>query len=343
MFALGQPKTVSCNKILHDNLVTPTIYNRCIEGDDIGVPMGETVHIIPVGFDYERLLHPISKGNLDADRVRILHSARTTDDPEIRELAETMVEKLEYAFESHLDIETHVETVEDIFEYKLAYQKAHEMITKEIDDENDIWINISSMPRTVAFAFATAANALIIENTERRDRIHTYYVSPERYFVIDMLNELRDERTFLKTLNERYDDHEIEERLDAITTLLSNIDRSGITRGAKEMATGERHLEIPAAPLPELRDFEIAILGFLDDSGPMESTSRLAKALADRLDEDPDSESFRSKVQYNVGKLEAKGFINREKAEKSFKTELSTMGELWLATHNENGDNKIPA
>jgi DNA-binding MarR family transcriptional regulator len=75
----------------------------------------------------------------------------------------------------------------------------------------------------------------------------------------------------------------------------------------------------------------------------MESTSRLAKALADHLDEDLDSESFRSKVQYNVGKLEAKGFINREKAEKSFKTELSTMGELWLATHNENGDNKVPA
>lgn len=305
--------------------------------------MGETVHIIPVGFDYERLLHPISKGTLDADRVRILHSSRETDDPEVRDLAETMVEKLKYAFESHLDIEARVETVDDIFEYKLAYRKAYEMITNEVEDENDVWINISSMPRTVAFAFATAANALIIENTERRDRIHTYYVSPERYYVIDMLNELREEQSFLETLHERYDDQEIEDRLDAISGLLSNVDRSGITRGAKEMNAGERHLEIPAAPLPELREFEITILRFLDGAGPMESTSRLAKALADRLGEDSDSESFRSKVQYNVGKLEAKGFINREKTEKSFETELSTMGELWLATHDENGDNKVLA
>lgn len=305
--------------------------------------MGETVHIIPVGFDYERLLHPISKGNLEADRVRILHSSRETDDPEVRDLAGTMVEKLQYAFESHLDIETHVETVDDIFEYKLAYRKAHEMITNEVENDNDVWINISSMPRTVAFAFATAANALIIENTERRDKIHTYYVSPERYYVIDMLNELRNEKTFLETLNGRYDDQEIEERLDAVTALIGNIDRSGITRGAKEMAPGERHLEIPAAPLPELRDFEITILRFLDDAGPMASTSRLAKVLADRMNEAPDSESFRSKVQYNVGKLEAKGFINREKTEKSFETELSTMGELWLATHDENGDNKVLA
>lgn len=305
--------------------------------------MGETVHIIPVGFDYERLLHPISKGNLKADRVRILHSSRETDDPEVRELVETMVEKLEYSFESHLDIETQVETVDDIFEYKLAYQKAYEMITKEVEAENDVWINISSMPRTVAFAFATAANALIVENTERRDLIHTYYVSPERYYIIDMLNELREEKEFLGTLKEKYADQKIQRRSDAVTSLLSNIDRSGLTRGAKEIEPGQRHIEFPATPLPELREFEITILRFLDEAGPMESTSRLAKALADRLNEDLESESFRSKVQYNVGKLEAKGFINREKTDKSFETELSTMGKLWVATHDENGDNMVLA
>lgn len=32
-----------------------------------------------------------------------------------------------------------------------------------------------------------------------------------------------------------------------------------------------------------------------------------------------------------------------EKTEKSVETELSTMDELWLATHDENGDNKILA
>lgn len=303
--------------------------------------MRETVHIIPVGFDYERLLHPISKGNLTADRIYLLHSSRGTNDSEAQELAQSMVGKLEYAFESHLDIETRVQTVDEPFEYKLAYQKAHEMIKNEVEDENDVWINISSMPRTVAFAFATAANALIIENKERRDHIHTYYVSPERYYIIDILNELRNEKTFLERFNERFDDEEIEKRLDTISTLISKVDRCGITKGAKEMEPGELHLEIPAAPLPGLRDFEITILRFLDDVGPMESTSRLAKALADHLGEEPDSESFRSKVQYNVGALEAKGFISREKAEKSFETELSTMGELWLETHDENGEDTI--
>lgn len=305
--------------------------------------MEQTVHIIPVGFDYERLLHPISKGNLDADRVLILHSSRKTDDPEVRELVETMVEKLKYSFESHLDIEATVETVDNIFEYKFAYQKAYNMIINEVERDNDVWVNISSMPRTVAFAFATAANALIVENTDRRDQIHTYYVSPERYYIIDMLNELRDEKAFLETIKKKHDDQVIEERFDAINALLSNIDRSGLTHGAKEIESGQRHIEFPAAPLPELREFEITILKFLDKSGPMESTSRLAKVLASRLDEDPDSESFRSKVQYNVGKLEAKGFVNREKTNKSFKTELSTMGELWLATRDDNGDHKILA
>lgn len=305
--------------------------------------MEEAVHIIPVGFDYERLLHPISKGNLNADRIILLHSSRKADDPEVRELAETMVEKLKYSFESHLDIETRVETVDEIFEYKLAYRKAYEMITREVDSDNDVWINISSMPRTVAFAFATAAHVLIVENTERRDHIHTYYVSPERYYVTDMLNELREEKTFLENLTEKYDDQTIKDRSQSIVDLLSNIDRSGLTKGATEMEPNQRHIEFPAAPLPELRDFEITILNFLNEAGTMESTSRLAKSLAEQLNEDPDSESFRSKVQYNVGKLEAKGFVNRKKTDKSFETDLSTMGELWIATHEVNGDNKILA
>ena len=57
--------------------------------------MDETVHIIPVGFDFQRLAQPITQGDIDADRVLLLHSSRESSDSESQELAERMVERLE--------------------------------------------------------------------------------------------------------------------------------------------------------------------------------------------------------------------------------------------------------
>ena len=34
--------------------------------------MTERVHIIPVGFDFERLIYPISQGQMEADRVVLI-------------------------------------------------------------------------------------------------------------------------------------------------------------------------------------------------------------------------------------------------------------------------------
>jgi predicted transcriptional regulator len=44
-------------------------------------------------------------------------------------------------------------------------------------------------------------------------------------------------------------------------------------------------------------------------------------------------ESFRSRVQYNVSKLDEKGYVDREKVGNRLKTQLSTMGRMWVKTH----------
>ena len=43
--------------------------------------MTERVHFIPVGFDFDRLIYPISKGQLEADRVVLItHEGHPDDD-----------------------------------------------------------------------------------------------------------------------------------------------------------------------------------------------------------------------------------------------------------------------
>jgi hypothetical protein len=242
-----------------------------------------------------------------------------------------MIDRLEHTFRTVLGKEVEIRLVNDIYDYKSLYREAHHQIREEVDAENDVWVNISSMPRTVAFAFATAANSLIVEHPELRESIHTYYVSPEEYLVTEMVGELREQKQMLQELGEDYDDDRIDGRLQAIGNLLENIDQSGVTKGASELDNGQMFVEFPAAPLSDLREFEREILYCLYETGPASSTSALARKLGKQRDEE--YQSLRSKVQYNVRQLEEEGYIRRIEKNSGYETQLSTIGELWVETH----------
>jgi hypothetical protein len=292
--------------------------------------MSEKVHIIPVGFDYERLFQPISQGKLDANKVYLLHSSRKESDEEARRLAENMLAELERTFDTVLGIDVETEVVENIFDFEDLYPYAYDRIEEEVEEGNEVWVNISSMPRTVAFAFATAANSLLIENNGYRSQIHTYYVSPEDYLVTEMIEQFRKEKEFLEKHRDTGD--EFEERYNEISNTINKVDKSGVTKGASEMKGG-LHVEFPTIPSSDLHDFEIKLLHFLDEIGTAESISDLAKQLSGRLDENTDQDSFKSKVQYNINQLEQKGFVKIEKEKNRHKPTLDTVGELWVDTH----------
>lgn len=293
--------------------------------------MSQDIHIIPVGFDYERLFLPITQGNLQADEVVLINSNKDADETE-QDLATNMTERLEYMFNTVLGIDAKVDSLDEIYDYKEVYREAYDRINNHVGNGNNVWINISSMPRTVAFAFATAANTIIVENPDLRDQIHTYYVSPEKYLSTEMREQLESELEYLRSLPA--DTEGVQERINSIEETLTDVEERGITKGAKVLdpETGDLHVEFPATPLSELRDFEKQILHFLDDYGEIESTSKLAKKLAEQQGEKSD-DSFRSKIQYNVKQLEKQGYIKRTEQNNSYRTRLSTMGELWVSTH----------
>lgn len=193
------------------------------------------------------------------------------------------------------------------------------------------------MPRTVAFAFATAANSLLVENNDYRNQIHTYYVSPEDYLVTEMIEEFRKEREFLEKHRDKGD--EFEERYNEISDTINQVDKSGVTKGAAKM-NGGLHVEFPTIPSSDLHDFEITLLHFLDEIGTADSISDLAKKLSERLNENTDQDSFKSKVQYNINQLEDKGFVKIEKEKNRHMPTLDTVGELWVDTHPRETSNK---
>lgn len=301
--------------------------------------MSDQIHFIPVGFDFDRLIRPIAKGELEADRVVLLtHEGTPEDGPTTRaaRLASNMTGKLERTFDL-VDIEVEKEGVDldTMYEYETLYQMAHGLILDEIDKGNDVFVNISSMPRTVSFAFATAADSLITEQQDEREdireRLHTYYVAPKEYLVLEMLDVLEDTAEAFDELKE-YEDLRVHQQYEDIMDLLNRVDESGITEGTRDDLDGKMYVEFPSSPGSDVEGFEEEVLRFLKGKGTFESTSELAERLAEEINEEYD-ESFRSRVQYNVSKLDKKGYVSRNKAGNRLKTEISTMGRMWVETN----------
>ena len=290
-------------------------------------------HIVPVGFDYDRLIAPLVREQLSVDRVVLLGGAVGTE--ENVEYSQRLAEKLVTDFRNLLGADTERVAIADVYDYDAAFEQAYDLINEKLDaDAGEVWVNISSMPRTVSFAFATAAHSIMVERQEDRERIHTYYTAPEKYLETELAEELREEIALLDDLQDgEVGDERIADRLASATALLEEFDERGTTVGAKRI--GDSHVvELPVASFSNVKPFEELILFTLGEHGEFASVSELAETLATELSEEY-TDSFRSKVIYNVDRLGpgGKGYIEQEAEGKSYRTTLSRIGELWVRAH----------
>ncbi|EJN59388.1 HFX_2341 family transcriptional regulator [Halogranum rubrum] len=289
-------------------------------------------HIVPVGFDYDRLIAPLIRDQMDVDRVILLEGAVGSEANV--EYSQNLSKKLEKDFTNLLGAETERVVVADVYDYDAAFEQAYDLINAELDAGSEVWVNVSAMPRPVSFAFATAAHSITLERQEDRDRIHTYYTAPEKYLETELAEELRAAEDLLQSVREGdVDEANVADHLDSIADLLDEFDERGTTIGAKQI--GDGHIvELPVASFSNVKPFEEVILFELGEHGQFASVSELAEALARELNEEY-TDSFRSKVIYNVDRLGpgGKGYIEQEEHGKSYRTRLSRIGELWVRSH----------
>ncbi|MWG35820.1 HFX_2341 family transcriptional regulator [Halomarina oriensis] len=293
-------------------------------------------HIVPVGFDYDRLIAPLVRDQLDVDRVILLEGAVGSEANV--EYSRNLATKLEKDFSNLLGAQTERFVIEDVYDYDTAFEQAYDLINAELDRESredgEVWVNVSSMPRTVSFAFATAAHSIMVERQGDRERIRTYYTVPEKYLETELAEELRLGLDLLTDVRDSsVEEERISEWLGDARELLAEFDERGTTIGAKEVE-GSHVVELPVASFSNVKPFEELIMFTLGEHGEFASVSELAQTLARDLGEEY-TDSFRSKVIYNVDRLGpgGKGYIEQEEQGKSYRTRLSRIGELWVRSH----------
>ena len=245
-------------------------------------------HVVPVGFDYDRLIAPLVRERLDIDRVVLLEGAVGSEANV--EYSRNLAGKLAADFENLIGAETERVLIDDVYDYDAAFERAFDLINAELDAGREVWVNVSAMPRTVSFAFATAAHSIMVERQADRDRIHTYYTVPEKYLETELAEELRRGIDLLEDLRADDDVDESEaaeriaERLGNARDLLAEFDERGTTIGAKEI-DGSHVVELPVASFSNVEPFEEVILlpsASTGSSSPCRSSRRRSRANSTR-------------------------------------------------------------
>jgi hypothetical protein len=331
--------------------------------------MPQTIHVIPTGFDRHRLISPFIKGDLEADKVILIYN-KDDENENTDEVMEKHREEVEFVnettrrlksdFESYADIpEVEVEDMggsEEIYHYDKVYTRAYDFLDEQLEQGHEVWVNISSMPRTVAFGFSTAATTLVSDKPDLQDRLHTYYVAPQDYFGPRMKEQLNDTSDFLTHLLYEFDSlldsvsaedidnseivseiremkTEIEGHHNSVQSVCSDLEQYGLTKGAMEI-NEQRYIDFPHFRHPDITGGEIAVLYTIKNIGEANSISELADNLSDVL-ERGDKDSLKSMAQYNIGKLVHKGFVERKQnGGRGYNYRLSKMGSLWSEKHD---------
>lgn len=76
-------------------------------------------HIVPVGFDYDRMIAPLIRDQFDVDRVILLEG--TVGSEANVEYSRNIARKLEQDFQNLLGAETVREQLTDVYDYDAAF------------------------------------------------------------------------------------------------------------------------------------------------------------------------------------------------------------------------------
>jgi len=89
-------------------------------------------HVVPVGFDYDRLIAPLVREKLDVDRAILLQGAVGSEANV--EYSRRIAGKLEQDFRNLLGAETERVVVEDVYDYDAAFEQVYDLIGAQLDD-----------------------------------------------------------------------------------------------------------------------------------------------------------------------------------------------------------------
>jgi hypothetical protein len=225
--------------------------------------------------------------------------------------------------------------MDDVHDYGGAFQAAYLFLREQLLDRNRVWVNVSSMPRPVSFAWASAAQALALEDMEWQERLTIYYTAPQDYLVTSAWPTLQTQVADLEIALRDGGVERLREAArsarDAISRLADTISNQGMTVGAREV-NGSYLVPLPLSPPSRPREFEKELLTLVrKHGGNLETVTRLAHLYSAKKRR-PEREflNIKARVVYTARLLQRRGFFRLEEKGRSTRIELTPLGQAWL-------------
>ena len=252
-------------------------------------------HLIIGGFEYDRLIGPMM-GKYPVKKVIVLKGETSDTYPGAMDLTDHYMEKLS---NNPIDIET-VDT--DIYDFDDVFLKTLDVIGKYAEEDDPIYINISSAPKLALVGMISAAFM-----SKSKSDVEIIYVAPKEYLLPELL--------------ERFKDLDLED--ESSIQKLKDIRDRFMEKGSGEDI--KKYEEIPTFPIQDISKIDHAILSILEERGGADSI----KELHDTLNENRDKEVERSSLQYRLDKLKDIGLIKTERENRRLKIDLTRLGEVY--------------
>jgi DNA-binding transcriptional ArsR family regulator len=250
------------------------------------------VHVVPVGFEYDRIVAPILE--YPADEVVLLRSSNE-EYPRQHKLEDNFLGRLQ-------DLPLEKRSVDlDIYDFEDMLTSISELFRQELSQGKRLFVNLSSAPSLELIALVMAASIY-----RKLGDIRLLYVKPKEYRHAKMLDVISSAVA------------KGEESLGDIRAVAEEFVREGLASGVKEI------IELSPLPVEPLSDTERAIL-----EGLTQGDAGSVKELVERI-RSVKGEVPRSNVVYHLESLKSKNLVNMETEGKRVRVSLDRVGTAFL-------------
>ena len=135
-----------------------------LKRDNMELP-GRRVHIVPVGFEVERVIKPLQF--LRGEKAYLIPSSESMG------FAKTIQKKL------GKDVKTEIQEIDDYWDFEKNMDLMTSLAKQEIQNKSEIWFNLSSGSKLHATIGIILAQMLSYNYNS--GRVHTYYARAEKY------------------------------------------------------------------------------------------------------------------------------------------------------------------
>jgi hypothetical protein len=285
--------------------------------------MDEKVHLIPAGFEFDRVVWA-----LETFGVTKIYLLRGTG--ELESKIEEYAERLKERYKDLVENQKFQEVYLNIFDLGEVFNVCKTIIETEAM-ENQVFINLSTSTKLLAIALTMTA--WCCDTSKMRSLPILYYAKPKEYAHSNLIYFAKQVDKLLKNFEvlTKEKPEELRAFLQELSSHLQAVSRRGMSWGRDDI------ILIPFMPIKLPGDFEMKLLAMIETFGgevkniqALVESFEKSEGMRSKSKKGEESRAIRSKVTYHLRNLESRQLISRVPNKRGVRIKITSLGRVFV-------------